>query len=569
MSAGRDEGEWRRFAEEISPLLGTLLPDPGEAAELRRRIDRALALPAGSAKARLRRMLTGRPELRRWLRAQNEREQGYRAAPVPAERFLEAAMAEKITVGRRVPMFVRIVLGPADGLAPLKSLDVPPEGAKVVIAVWAPDLIAVGELMQELTVPAEADSEPVQFGFIAPVAGLHRVLVRAFRGGTFLGETAVQLSAGEAAGSREETVHTAEITSMAVEPGEVTLQVSRESDHYEFQLLGDALHSPQRSGRVAGDPAAFIERLTRQLGRMASGEADLDGPARVRRRLRNLGAALWSDVVPEAVHDQFWRQADRITSFTVASNVDDVPWELLYPVNGDNENGFLAEWVPIVRRVYGQERVRRLALPRATYVVPPPGTAPGDEHEVYRQEVAAVRARLCGLDDGGVIDDLDDLQDMIDDGPAGILHFAGHHGFDAGTGGFVRLHGGAFCPGDLQTAVQRGSWRDSPLVFFNGCRTAGQAPRLVRTTGWAEQFMRAGAGAFIGSLWAVRSSSARRFADHFYDHFHERRQPLGRASQLARMAIKEEAGDPTWLAYSVYGNPAATVAGGTGGASPG
>jgi CHAT domain-containing protein len=72
--------------------------------------------------------------------------------------------------------------------------------------------------------------------------------------------------------------------------------------------------------------------------------------------------------------------------------------------------------------------------------------------------------------------------------------------------------------------------------------------------------VRAGAGAFIGTLWAVRSASARTFAEAFYDEFVTRGSPLGAASQRARTVIAEDMGDPTWLAYTVYGNPAALAA---------
>ena len=77
---------------------------------------------------------------------------------------------------------------------------------------------------------------------------------------------------------------------------------------------------------------------------------------------------------------------------------------------------------------------------------------------------------------------------------------------------------------------------------------------------WAQAFVKAGAGAFIGSLWAVRSSSARTFAETFYTQFVDEAQPLGLATLAARRAITDDDGDPTWLAYTVYGNPAAKVA---------
>ena len=73
---------------------------------------------------------------------------------------------------------------------------------------------------------------------------------------------------------------------------------------------------------------------------------------------------MWADVVPEAIREQFWAQRDRIRLFTIASDMDTVPWELLYPVDLDNEDGFLVEQFPVVRRVYGQGRTRVLRLDR-------------------------------------------------------------------------------------------------------------------------------------------------------------------------------------------------------------
>jgi CHAT domain-containing protein len=81
----------------------------------------------------------------------------------------------------------------------------------------------------------------------------------------------------------------------------------------------------------------------------------------------------------------------------------------------------------------------------------------------------------------------------------------------------------------------------------------------MQMTGWAKQFMGAGAGAFIGSLWAIRSSSARTFAETFYQAMVTDGTPLGIASLRARQAIAADGGDPTRLAYTVYGNPSATI----------
>ncbi|MCX5357788.1 hypothetical protein OG864_03520 [Streptomyces sp. NBC_00124] len=57
----------------------------------------------------------------------------------------------------------------------------------------------------------------------------------------------------------------------------------------------------------------------------------------------------------------------------------------------------------------------------------------------------------------------------------------------------------------------------------------------------------------------MRSDSALACADAFYTHLIIDQLPLGEASMKARKTIRDLDGDPTWLAYAVYGSPAATA----------
>jgi CHAT domain-containing protein len=149
---------------------------------------------------------------------------------------------------------------------------------------------------------------------------------------------------------------------------------------------------------------------------------------------------------------------------------------------------------------------------------------------------------------------------MLNAAVPGIIHFACHNKYSAASGSSVDLGGGLFTPVDLAGAEAKTSLANGrPLVFFNACRTAGTVPWFASMSGWADRFIQAGAGAFVGSLWAVRSSAAKDFAETFYDQFVSQRKPLGAASLAARVAVSEDGGDPTWLAYSIYGNPAAVV----------
>jgi CHAT domain-containing protein len=142
-----------------------------------------------------------------------------------------------------------------------------------------------------------------------------------------------------------------------------------------------------------------------------------------------------------------------------------------------------------------------------------------------------------------------------------MIHLACHNRFSETDGSTIVFDDGPWQPTDLTEAgVARTLAGAGPLVFLNACRSAGEVGWFSQMNGWAQAFVKAGAGAFVGSLWAVRSSSARAFAETFYRQFVDEAQPLGTASLEARKAIADDDGDPTWLAYTVYGNPAAKVA---------
>jgi hypothetical protein len=411
--------------------------------------------------------------------------------------------------------------------------------------------------VQYLPVPFAADSEPVRFWLIAHQVGRHLVRVQASADGTCLGDLTLEISAEPGVTEEQGRARTELMANLIAEPGEVTLQVSRTVSGYSFQLLSEALYPAVLVDRRAGDPATVLKQILAELRALAKGKSPYATSALAQKRLQSLGSQLWADVVPQTIREQFWTQRDRIKLFTIASDMDpDVPWELLYPVDGDNHDGFLADQFPVVRRVYGQGRERVLRLDKgAGFIVPPKSPANAMD------EVAAVQATLPAyVPDRGTGNGLGEVLELLGSVPS-VLHFAGHNVFTDELGSLISLDGGPLRPSDLSYARQRRAFESArPLVFFNGCRTAGEISGFTEPIGWAKEFMGAGAGAFIGSLWAVRDTSALTFAEEFYSALVRDGESLSVASLRARKAIKADKGDPTWLAYTVYGNPSASVA---------
>ena len=474
-------------------------------------------------------------------------------APEP-DRYLVGELPSRVQVGEELSLIVSITTElPELGLevAPLPGLHAGPQGAQVTLVIHPEiGLLALGELQETVTVPQHGDCPPIRFAFKARAIGLSRVRITAWLGGTFLAQLRLEVSIEPERPAAEIQRRGAPIGELQADPGEVTLQVTSDGARYSIQLLSRRYQSgPLPAKSLTEKPGQAVERTVAMLRKMAS-ETSGYSPALAARWVRETGTGLWRDLVPPLIQERFWQLRGSITSFTIACDDDTVPWELLYPLSPADDEGFLVEQFPVLRRVYEQYRSDRVMIGDARYVVPP-GSPDNAENEV-----TAIR-RILGQPAGPPITGLADLLDLLDAGSTGLLHFACHNTFSLETGGSsIKMVGGGFVPQLLNSAVSRHSLADrSPLIFVNACRSAGTAAEYTKMMGWASQFMAAGAGAFIGTLWPVRSTRASKFAEAFYDAL-AAGVDLGHASLTARQATKDDA-DPTWLAYTVYGDPTA------------
>ncbi|WP_239132397.1 CHAT domain-containing protein [Paractinoplanes durhamensis] len=479
-------------------------------------------------------------------------------------RFLVGEMPTRVRVGEDFSLVARIVVDRPDQDAPsaaMPALAVGPAGVDVVILVQVDSGLAGTETLQAtVRVPYQRGSAPVRFSLRAVREGLRRVRLSAWNGGTALAEVELEVSAEDRPVAESNQRRTSPIADLKGRAGELTMQVGFDGARYSFQIISHRFVSePVVARSLTEAPGTAVDRTVEMLRRFATssgggyGSAHPYSPATARRWVEETGVGLWQDLVPDPIKEAFWELRDEIGTFTIACADDRVPWELLYPLSRTEDHGFLAQQFPVVRRVIGQLSAPKISLGAPRFVVPPRAPANADA------EITRLR-QILGGPPGEVISHLDELLDVLDRGPdAGMLHFACHNTFSSEGGSSITMDGGPFLPQMLNRAVTRRSLYDHhPLVFINACRSAGAAPEYTRMMSWADQFMRAGAGAFIGTLWPVNSDRAAEFAEAFYAEMAGGAQ-LGPATMVARAAT-ERGGDPTWLAYSAYGDPAATAA---------
>ena len=475
-----------------------------------------------------------------------------RASPAARRRYLKGQCPESIPVGEPFSLLASIVLeGPPS--AGLKPFDVPPQGRDVLLVMHAPRLRLLGRQRMTVHVPADGDSEPVMFELRADAPGPRPVFVTAWLGGSYLGQLVIDITAERECPPGPHRDVLAEIATEPIE-GAVSLVVRYDpaQNTYRFEFR-DEDNPDEVTSHLAYEPGPRVEQLVAGLDDLAKGRSGYSA-AETRNYLINAGADLWHELVPQKLQEQFWERQHRIRQLTILADKDAVPWELLYPKDLRHDAGFLVQQFPVTRAIFGRRPARRLSLRPARFVLPE-GSPPEAQ-----DEIETIRRLLDPQQPpGAVIRALTPLQDLIRDGDFGLLHFACHNTYDSAGGPSITLDKRRFTPTHLTTAaIDQILARSAPTVFINACRTAGLTVTYNRLDGWASKFLEAGAAAFIGSLWAVSDDGACEFAGKLYGQL-QAGSSLGQAVTCARKAAASQLGDPTWLAYTVYGDPRATI----------
>jgi len=412
-----------------------------------------------------------------------------------------------------------------------------------------------------VTVPTSGDSDPAPFQLVATDPGLQTITVRAFVGSSYLGALSIQVTVDTVGRTERPTRHSAGLSRRDWQQGEITLEIEYDQDKkvYTYRWR-DGTFMPDTSfhndEQLLRTPAQVVDGLVQGLNSLARGTTGYSA-ASASDWLKNQGIGLWQSFFPNRLQAQFRENWHNITRLSIISRNDMIPWELLYASDQEGELGYLAEHFPIARLPQGGIP-SALSLASADFVRPAK-----DSPASAAREVEAVGGILGGrgVDIHDAMTDLDSLRALLAAGDFSLLHFASHNSFSR-TPPFdqISLGKAAFDPSFLNQYAPRSAFRSSsPLVFINACGSDQRTPIYTHLGGWADAFLNAGAGAFIGSLWEVRDRSSMSFAREFYTALTEDKT-IGECIAAARQKLRsDDPSDPTWLAYTLWGDPAAKV----------
>lgn len=290
--------------------------------------------------------------------------------------------------------------------------------------------------------------------------------------------------------------------------------------------------------------------------------------------LRAFGVSLFDQLFPVELQKILWKHRNSLKSIQVISQEPFIPWELIHlkqpsrslPPKG---NVFLGE-IGLVRWLHNVGWApKKLAFRKgkAFYVIP---DYPDPELKLTGAQKEAtllkklLKARAFKPQESATLFELINKPGAFD-----VLHFACHGEatiskiWNAGLLMKGRMEDDEYVEDILEvTSVEsfadlRAPDGNRPLVFLNACQAGRGGYKLTGTGGFAQAFLKGGAGAFVGTLWSVGDTPALIFAEHFYKAL-QLKKNFSEAALAARQASKK-AGDATWLSYTVYAHPHGTM----------
>jgi hypothetical protein len=336
---------------------------------------------------------------------------------------------------------------------------------------------------------------------------------------------------------------------------------------YEYDLESPSLNIIGRyeSKPIQSDRQQYIENLYKDIeSRWLSAQEDVDA---FTAELRGFGGQLLDELFPENLQRQLWEHRQEIQSIMVLSTEPFIPWELVHlkPPGQSflpDEVCFFGQ-LGLVRWLYDvgfPPELIALHADRCRYVIPKYYSS-RDQLPHAEQEARFLEQTFKATP---IEPQPNAVRQALESASFDLLHFAGHGEANQGSTSEAnlmlqgRVEGGKYIPASLNAAIVSQYCRfdkvkNRPIVVLNACQIGRTGYALTGISGFAQAFLRGGAGAFVGSLWSVGDRPAQIFSETLYSSLIEGCN-LAESTKKAREKAKAS-GDATWLAYIVYGHP--------------
>ncbi len=515
---------------------------------------------------------------------------GGRAA-APVTRYTDIVCPRRVWVGTaRVAVVVRLTVDLPATSAAVQKLTLDP-AQPLRVSIQAPGFTVLSQPVQRMDILPEADSAPVVFDLRPERVGHTSVTFDFVQGNQLVGVATapVEITAFEVIEGAEPRPARA----VAFQPGladpDMVLRIEVEDAALVFSLIrnGGAWWRTFAPVPLLQSPEGYAAELYRAIASLVDAEDPaaqavlgkrLRIPADdVDRRVKKLGQSLWKYLIPDELKALYAAERAEWTDKTLLIQSDEphLPWELVWPYDAADQWRDDVPWcctLHMTRWLRKEDRLRsgnmtppgELSLGRLAVLAPTYALLLNLQGAQQEQALLLGLAAQYGLRDvSPATPTWSAVMDLLEGRGYDWVHAAAHGNFYAaapdGDSALWLTKDRALTPDAIVGGeIEAHLGMERPGFFFNACQVGRQGWTLTRIGGWANALISAGAGIFVGPLWEVKDDSALQFARVFYGALLEN-ETVARAARRARLAARA-AGDPTWLAYSVYAHPNARLA---------
>lgn len=477
---------------------------------------------------------------------------------------LNAEFPEQVSLGETRSLLVSILVSAAGAKALPMAL---PAGAEVDLVLQVKrGFVSEGPSEARLVITEEAPL-PAQFKLKATEAGVGKLQLLAFHDGQALGAISlVSRIVEEATQPAAPELHATPLDVPSLISPDLTLLILEHLHHGEPAFTVRLHAQDPRLGlnfrpfgpiSLKSDPRGIFNSFFQGIEQLKVKTAQ--DRANTLRRLAQQGSWLFESLFPAELRTLMWSLQTRIRTVQIQSDEPWIPWEMcrLQTEEGGRivEGPYFCEAFELTRWMPGISKVTELGLSNVAVVAPEDSGLPLAKAEKEYLFSLASHKRKVEIVAADYLDVLEALAQGVYDG----IHFTGHGIFrdpDPNRSGILLEHREELRPTDI-TGRTRNLGAAHPLVFLNACQSGRSELSLSDIGGWAAQFLRAGAGAFLGSYWSIYDQGAYEFAQSFYGALLSGKT-IALSARGARKVVKA-AGDPTFLAYTVFAEPTARV----------
>jgi len=501
-----------------------------------------------------------------------------RVSEVPERefRYTDIGCPERVSLAtERFQVVVRLTLTRADSSRAQRGFEFKPE-RPVVVALDAPGFEVPGAVRQEIWLTTGEDSPPVVFDLVPLRLGKFSLSVSFYQDDNYLGEAPFYVEVvANVVSEKIQSVRGAALDIGAdADPPARLLQIGWDRSRREMRLK---LGGRATNGWRDFQPIVFDEYILRQSRELYK---DLDearhGGEEAEERLRVIGQNLWR-LLPGEFRDLYLQEhkAWEGESLLIVSDEPYLPWELLWPYGNGIEEAEEEPWCLSLKvsrwlrcnelREGNQGPHGELPFAALAYVAADQNDLPAVQREweilaevVREHRLVAIRPEKTTLKA---------LRKFLGDGTWDWFHLAAHGAkvHSEIISRSLSAHpeiGKKFTPDDIVgSAIEKHLGERRPAFLFNACHAGRLGWDLEGLAGWAPRLLGCGASMFLAPLWQVPDEVALEFVESLYGNLLSGEGlPLAEAVRRARLEIrKKKPGDPTWLAYSLYGHPNAKV----------